>query len=98
MWFGLEIQKILVNFQNPLWPMLRAWHHFAVQLSWPHVVHCIFKRLPFLRVKTSLFAIPRPLALLRLAPEAGTHNAQDKVGCSDNLGFVLVIHSLPMVR
>ena len=45
--------------------ILRAWHHSAVQLSWPRVLHCIQKRLPFLKGKTRLFAILKPLASLR---------------------------------
>ena len=45
--------------------ILRAWHHSAVQLSWPPVLHCIQKRLPFLKGKTRLFAILKPLASLR---------------------------------
>ena len=45
--------------------ILRAWHHSAVQLSWPRVLHCIQKRLPFLKGKTRLFAILKPLAPLR---------------------------------
>ena len=45
--------------------ILRAWHHSAVQLSWPRILHCIQKRLPFLKGKTRLFAILKPLASLR---------------------------------
>ena len=44
--------------------VLRAWHHSAVQLSWPRVVHCIAKRLPFSKGNIKLFAILRPLASL----------------------------------
>ena len=45
--------------------ILRAGHHSAVQLSWPRVLHCIQKRLPFLKGKTRLSAILKPLASLR---------------------------------
>ena len=43
---GLRIPRVHV---------LRAWHHSAVQLSWPPVVHCTSKRLPFLKGKIKLF-------------------------------------------
>ena len=45
--------------------ILRSWHHAAVQLSWPRVLHCIQKRFPFLKGKTRLSAILKPLASLR---------------------------------
>ena len=59
--------------------ILRAWHHSAVQLSWPRVLHCIQKALPFLKGKTRLFAIRKVysgfstvfLSLLLLAAGVG---------------------------
>ena len=46
----------------PLVHIVRAWHHLAVPISWPVVVHCIAHRLPFLQHSVELFAILRPLS------------------------------------
>ena len=45
--------------------VLRAWHHSAVPVSWPRVVHCLSRRLPFLKHSAKLYAILRPLTSVK---------------------------------
>ena len=50
---------------NPRVHVLRAWHHSAVPVSWPRVVHCLSRRLPFLKHSAKLYAILRPLTSVK---------------------------------
>ena len=68
--------------------VLRAWHHSAVQLSWLRVLHCVQQRLPFLKGKTRLFAIWKPLASLRKLFR--THSAENELDCN-NFGVCLAL-------
>ena len=62
-WFtpGEVVRRIGV----PRVHVLRAWHHSAVPVSWPRVVHCLSRRLPFLKHSAKLYAILRPLTSVK---------------------------------
>ena len=55
--------------------VLRAWHHSAVPVSWPRVVHCLTRRLPFLQHSAKLYAILRPLTSVKRFFRTAAHAA-----------------------
>ena len=65
--------------------VLLAWHHSAVHLSWPLVVHCIAKRRPFRKGKMRISCNFKTFGLIeKIILMARAQSSQDELSRSDS--------------